>query len=667
MSQPLRVLFVEDSEDDVSLFVHELTRGGFEPRVERVQTARAFRESLMNDEWDVVVSDYSMPGFNGLQALKIQTELAPEIPFILMSGTVGEAIAIDSIKAGASDYLMKDNLIRFVPAVNRALREAAERRVHRRAVVSLRESQAMLSLIYNSTSDYLILFSVLPDDSYRIASVNQTFLDFARGMLASNASPAIVGRRMEEVAESIFHCKPETTDLLREKCSLAKREKRPLAFETVFELPGRRMFVELTLIPVSSQEAGGEHLLWSCRDISGRKAAEERQRLLESQLQQAKKLEALGQLAGGIAHDFNNLLTGILGYGELVKSAVASNGTLQGQVDQILHAAYRAKDLVRQILAFSRREAASREPVYLEPIIREALDLIRASAPGTIRIETSFAPSLPPILGNASQLHQVLINLCTNAVQAMEEGGLLSVSAETSHVDAAFARNHPPLREGDHVRLSIGDTGPGIASTAMEHLFEPFFTTKLPGAGTGLGLAVVHGIVLGHEGTITVYSRPGEGSRFQVYLPSSDVLPDSATSITRKFPVGHNERILLVDDEVGIVTLAFTVLQRIGYHPVSFTNAMDALKAFSEDPSSYAAVITDLTMPKLNGVDLAKAIHDLRPEIPIILTSGYSGAIDEGRIARSGFCEVVGKPFAMRTLAEALHRALQGKGNTSAG
>jgi CheY-like chemotaxis protein len=266
---------------------------------------------------------------------------------------------------------------------------------------------------------------------------------------------------------------------------------------------------------------------------------------------------------------------------------------------------------------------------------------------------------MPPVLGDPTQLHQVLINLCTNAVQAMGEHGKLSVSLETVAVDTGFARNHPPLREGEFIRLSVSDTGAGIASSAMEHLFEPFFTTKPPGAGTGLGLAVVHGIVRSHEGTISVYSRASEGTTFQVYFPVSGVLPDSRPPASADVPRGNGEQVLFVDDEAGIVALATTCLEQLGYRPVSFLHADEALENFAADPHAFAAVITDLTMPKMTGAELARSIHELRPDIPIILTSGYSGAIDEERAARSGFTEILGKPFAFRTLAESLHRALE--------
>ncbi|MCE9534276.1 MAG: response regulator [Planctomycetes bacterium] len=457
MSTPLRILFVEDSEDDVALLLRELRKGGFQPFSARVDSPQGFRQALQDEEWDIVISDYSMPVFNGLQALAIHVEHTPDVPFILISGTVGEDVAVESIKAGANDYLMKSNLIRFVPAVHRAMSESAERHKHRRALVSLRESQSMLSLIYNSTSDKLALFSVLPDDSYRIASANQTLLDFAKQALGTSGYPTLVGKRLEEMAESIFRCTPEAVASLRKKCDKAMRDRRPVSLETTFVMPDRRLHVELNLVPVSGNEANGENLLWACRDISARKEAEERQRSLESQLQQSRKLEALGQLAGGIAHDFNNLLTGILGYGELIQDSQDTHSPVHGQVDQILTAANRAKDLIRQILTFSRREVPDRKPVYLDPIVREALNLVKSTAPAGITFESFLAADLPPILGESTQLHQVLINLCTNAVQAMGERGKLSLSVETVHVDAAFARNHPPLREGEFIRLSVSD------------------------------------------------------------------------------------------------------------------------------------------------------------------------------------------------------------------
>jgi signal transduction histidine kinase/FixJ family two-component response regulator len=658
MSGSLRVLFVYNREDRLLPVVKELRNGGFTPSYQRVNTESGFRTALRDDKWDIVIAHDSVPQLGAAQALAIHEHLGAGAPFILVSESANTETAVESIKAGASDFLMEGNLLRLVPAVQRALLEAAARRANRCASAAQNESEAMLGLIYNSTLEKLVLFAALPDSQYRVASANRAFVEFARQTLGFSDAPDLSGKRLEEIAESIFRCSSSAAKSLRERCDAAFRNGQPMTFDMVFLLPTRKLHAELTLVPVASRDAFSPHLLFACRDITARKDTEDRQRMLEVQLQKSRRLEALGQLAGGIAHDFNNLLTGILGHGELIKADLDANSTAHGHVSHIVGATLRARDLIRQILAFSRREAPDRKPVYVEPIVREALNLIRVTTPFGIAIETSLKPNLPAVLGDASQLHQVLVNLCTNAVQAMGEHGKMTINLEDVEVEAGFADEHPPLDAGAHILLTVSDTGAGISEEAMEHLFEPFFSTKPIGAGSGLGLAVVHGIVRNHQGAIDVSSRPDEGTTFQVYLPVSGVLPDSRASTFFNVPRGSGEMILYVDDEVGIVNLASAVLAQIGYQPRSFTCTTEALAAFQERPHDFAAVITDLTMPSMTGTELRKQIHAIRPEIPVILTSGYSAAIDEGRAARSGFVEILAKPFPMRTLAETLHRVL---------
>ncbi len=664
MSTPLRILFVVDSTDEFALLDQLIRRAGHIPTVKRVDCPETLKNSLRNEEWDVVVSQFTLALFQRLEPLTIVQSIEPDLPFILIARNEDEDQIADIISDGVSDYVMMGNLVRFVPALLNAIHVAEERSKHRRGIVSLRESQSMLSLVYNNVTDRLVLFALLPDGSYRVVSVNRTALEFARKILGMPSYPNLAGKRMEELVETVLNFTPAEVMDLRERCNLAIRSGETHTFETSFHVGGRHLHIELSLIPVKSNESGTQHLLWVCRDITSRKEAEDRQRSLEVQLQQSRKLEALGQLAGGIAHDFNNLLTSILGYGELVKSATSGLVDVRNEVEGILSAANRAKDLVRQILSFSRSETPIRKRVHLEPMVRETLNLMKSSAPAGIAFECYIMPDLPAIMGDEKQLQQVLLNIATNAIQAMGERGRLSLSLEAVHVDKEFARNHPPLTAGEFIRLSVSDTGSGMTVNAMDHLFEPFFTTKPVGMGTGLGLAVVHGIVRAHQGTISVYSREGEGTTFQIYFPVGT--SSTPTNQNADIPRGHGEQILFVDDEIGIMNLATTVLEQIGYKPVSLNSSIEALRVFQAEPDRFAAVITDLTMPGMTGTELAKQIHEIRPGIPIILTSGYSGAIDEGRASRSGFVKILGKPFPMRLLAETLENVLAEYNNSLA-
>jgi CheY-like chemotaxis protein len=312
---------------------------------------------------------------------------------------------------------------------------------------------------------------------------------------------------------------------------------------------------------------------------------------------------------------------------------------------------------------FSRRQPAERRPVRLVDVVLEAVQLVRGAAPPAVEVTVEVADEVPYLLGDPTQLHQVVMNLCTNAVQAMgDAGGTLAVSVAAVPVGAEFARRHPPLRAGDCVRLTIADTGPGMPQVVMDRLFEPFFTTKAPGVGTGLGLSVVHGVVQNHEGAIVVESRPGAGTTFEVYLPAvgapSRPGEDSVTEKTTAPAAGR--RVLFVDDEASIARLAQVMLKSLGHTATTFGRPVEGLSALKTDPTAFDLVITDLTMPGMTGVDLAKRIREVRADIPIILSSGFADEVPEETLKALGIVEVLPKPFQMQALGAAIARATSG-------
>ncbi|MBO0698141.1 MAG: response regulator, partial [Zavarzinella sp.] len=403
------------------------------------------------------------------------------------------------------------------------------------------------------------------------------------------------------------------------------------------------------------------HVLAAVRDITARKRADAARREFEARLAQSRKMEALGQLAGGVAHDFNNILTGILGFADVIRQSAADPAAASFG-GEIVQAANRARDLIRQILMFSRRQPTERRPVRLAEVAREAVQLVRRSAPGTVRVVTRLPEETPYILGDPTQLHQVVMNLCTNAVHAMAEaGGRLEVAVEAVTVGPEFARRRPPLREGECVRLAVTDTGPGMPQAVLDHLFEPFFTTKAPGAGTGLGLSVVHGVVQNHDGAIVVETRPGDGTTFEVYLPAVGA-PSRAgeATVTEKPSPTAARRILFVDDEASIARLAQVMLKSLGHAVTTAASAADGLAALKADPAAFDLLITDLTMPGMSGVDLAREARDVRPDLPIILSSGYADEVPEATLRSLGIIEVLPKPFQMQALGAAIARATGG-------
>jgi len=388
----------------------------------------------------------------------------------------------------------------------------------------------------------------------------------------------------------------------------------------------------------------------------------EQERTKEQRSQQAQKMESIGTLAGGIAHDFNNVLAAILGYSELAAADLPSDHQAQSHLGQVLKAAGRAKESVKQILAFSRQQEPDRKLISIGPILDEALDLLRASLPSTVEIVTEIAPELPPLLGDAMRVHQVMMNLGTNAMHAMSErGGILEVKLLALNIDADAVQTHVDLHEGRYLQLTVSDNGVGMSPQAMKRIFEPFFTTKGPGEGTGLGLATVYGIVKDHDGAISVSSRPGEGTTFNIYFPVHEgVAPESAIQSSES-PPGRGQHVLFVDDEAPLVLLGKERLERLGYKVTTHTNSVEALKAFHACPSRFDLVITDYIMPDMNGADLAIDMLKVRPGIPVIMLTGYSSTINPEKTTAIGIRELLIKPTTADTIGQAVHRALTKK------
>ncbi len=390
--------------------------------------------------------------------------------------------------------------------------------------------------------------------------------------------------------------------------------------------------------------------IWLFRDITAH-------RKLEAQFLQAQKMESIGQLAGGIAHDFNNILSAIVGYIYLAHAAAADRPDILAYLEHISKASDRATGLVAQILTFSRQSKTEREPLQLNPIILEALKLLRASVPATINIQANLVET-PTVLANATSIHQVIMNLGTNAWHAMhDQPGTLKIELQVLEADEAFvATQH--FQPGRYVQLSVSDTGCGMDRATVKRIFDPFFTTKPVGEGTGLGLAVVHGIMKSHDGGISVYSEPGKGTVFHLYFPvmkTQAVVPEKAVS---PIPLGQGEHILLVDDEESLTSLGKKMLEGLGYNVTMKTSAIEALAAVREKPDAFNLVITDLSMPAMDGLNLGVEMLQIRPGLPIILMTGYSGSLNVEKVRALGFRELLEKPSTVRTMAETVHRTL---------
>jgi len=405
-------------------------------------------------------------------------------------------------------------------------------------------------------------------------------------------------------------------------------------------------------------EPGIRAVVMNLREITERKLAEAERARLEQRLRQAEKMEAVGRLAGGIAHDFNNILGGILGYAEMLVESTAEGSPQRRYAQNVLTAATRASALVEQILSYSRSQRGKRVPVELDRIVAESLELVRGSLLAGIRLETRLPGAPLFVVGDPTQLHQIMMNLCTNAIHAMGDHGTLRVTLEAVDVDAERAFPHTTLHAGRYARLMVEDTGSGMDPATIARLFEPFFTTKEVGKGTGLGLSLVYGIVTDSAGAIDVTSTVGRGSCFAIYLPRVDapatVDDESQAPLVR----GHGERVLVVDDEVALMAVTSEVLKRLGYEPTAFPDGAAALAEFEAWPDRFDAVITDEVMPGLTGTELASSLRRRRVDLPILLVSGYIGPMMSERAVAAGVDVILKKPVQSRELAAALARVL---------
>jgi PAS domain S-box-containing protein len=405
-------------------------------------------------------------------------------------------------------------------------------------------------------------------------------------------------------------------------------------------------------------EGRPQRFVGSSIDVTARKTAEAEQERLELRLRKSQKMEAIGTLAGGIAHDFNNILGAILGYGELAQKSAAEGSVVRRYIDNVMHAGDRAKALVERILAFSRSGIGERAPINVQATIEETLELLVASLPARVQLRRRLEGGDAAVLGDATQLHQLAMNLCTNAIQAMPAGGVLEVSLDRADVRERRALSHGELAAGPYARLTVRDTGTGIKPDVLDRMFDPFFTTKSVGEGTGLGLSLVHGIVGDIGGAIDVASVPEHGTTFTIWMPVAGSAPRPDTADAGDLPRGNGEVVLIVDDEHALVSLAEERLAELGYEPVGFHSSTVALQAIRADPDRFDLVLTDEMMPELSGSDLAREILRLRPELPIVLMSGIADARFAERARSAGVREVLRKPLRMHDIAQCISRIL---------
>ncbi|MCP4658193.1 MAG: response regulator [bacterium] len=639
MSTPLRILILEDEPNDAELQAATLEQFGYACEWRRIETRAEFSAGLAASDHDVVLVDYNLPGFDGLTALELFRERGLDIPIILVSGTLGEEQAIETLKAGATDYVLKNRLSRLGPVVERALRETEERRHAKRAEKALAEKTLHLDNILRSSTEYAI---VTTDLDFRI-----TYYNPRAEVLFGHPAEEVVGRTVPEI-HSLEGVEPERFH--RAVDNVRRRGEQRYTVNRVTDKGSQYLEARVSGV----YDPGGRLVGYAlfAHDVTHRTQ-------LESQLRQAQKMEAIGTLAGGIAHDFNNLLQMIIGCSELARSTILKGSEADRALADLETSWARAAALVARILAFSRQSEDERRPMQVQPVLEEALKMLRQTIPVTIAIRRHVATDCGGVPADPTQVHQIVMNLCTNAYQAMGERGTLEVDLREVHLDADLAAGYADLEPGRYARLTVSDTGCGMDEATIERIFEPYFTTKGVGEGTGLGLAVTHEIVRSHHGAVAVASTPGEGSTFAVLLPIC-AEEQSADEAVHEAPdaLAGSERVLLVDDEAAVVDVGRALLERLGYEIVPFTSSTVALEVFRQDPAGFDVVVTDRTMPDLTGVQLAEELIRIRPDIPIILCTGFSETSHEEQAREVGIREFLMKPVVAGDLARVIRRVV---------
>ena len=631
----IRIMILADKLPDADLIVRELHKNDLAPEIRVVRDRPEYIASLEEFAPDLILADCSLPQFSAAEAVQIRNQHAAEIPFIVISESTEEEQAVACMKLGAIDYLLKDRLARLAPAVNLALEKKRLLDDSRRTIQKLQASENK----YRSIIDNIGLGVAFISPQMKVLETNPQMRRWFPNAHSFE----------QPLCYKVF-CDPPGNDLCND-CPTRATLKDGRVHELIHttRVAGNERKFRIVTSPIRDAQGWVSAAVEIMEDIT------ERQRL-EMQSRQAQKMEALGTLAGGIAHDFNNILSAIMGFSELCLDEVEPGAALEENLREVLHASRRARDLVRQILVFSRQGETDRKPIQSGLVIKEALKLLRSILPSTIEIEIQV-DSRSLVLGDPTQIHQIIMNLGANAADAMEaNGGVLVVSLKDIHMDdpAVWGVRLPP---GTYQHLTVADTGDGIPPEHLDAIFEPYFSTKPEGKGTGLGLSVVHGIVHGLEGGIRVNSALEKGTMFDIFLPVMEFqAPEQRQE--DKFLAGGLEKVLFVDDEPQIAGMAKRHLERLGYGVEIRTDSREALELFKKRHAEFDLVITDVTMPYMSGDRLAGELLKIEPRLPIILCTGYSTRVSEERIARLGIKAVAMKPLVRDELARLMRKVL---------
>jgi two-component system, cell cycle sensor histidine kinase and response regulator CckA len=639
MDANLHVLIVEDSEDDMLLLLRELRRGGYIVDYLRVETPIAMQAALDQQTWDIVIADYTLPGFSAPEALKLlqqQTDRRCDLPFIIVSGTIGEETAVAAMRAGAHDYLLKGNLARLVPAVERELREAEDRQKRHIAEQALRESEERFRQLSENMTESVFWMADpnAPQMIYVSPAYARIWGGTCQGLYDDFGEwfAPIVADDRQRVEANFF---------AQALCGQYDEEYR------ISRPDGTTRWIRDRGFPMQNATGVPYRVVGVAEDITDRK-------LTEAALRRTERLDSLGTLASGIAHDLNNVLTPIMGIVELLPLKIVNIDESTEELLEILHdSTHRGADLVKQILSFTRGIEGKPTSTQVTHLLAEIRKVIKQAFPKNIELVTNFAPDLWLIAADATLLHQVFMNLCVNARDAMANGGRLTIDAENLMIDENYARMHVDAQVGPYVVVTIADTGMGIPPAVIDHIFDPFFTTKAIGKGTGLGLATVMGIVKSHHGFINVYSEIEKGSRFKIYLPATHTA-DAAAAANAAPRSGQNELILIVDDEVAIQEVAKATLEAYNYRVLTANDGIEAIALYAQHKHHISVVLLDLMMPSLDSITIIRTLHKLNPAVQIVAMSGLATNEAVKTTMQEPVQAFLAKPFAAPELLNLL-------------
>ena len=640
MKTPLHILHLEDDPNDAAIIQSTLTAGGVACAIIRVENRRDFLAALEGGGFDLVLSDFSLPTFDGLAAVEILRVSWPDLPVILVSGTLGEERAIDALKNGVTDYVMKARLTRLVPAVLRAMQEVEQRGAIRRIEVALRESEQRLRIIFNEST---IGIALVGTDGCPV--------------LTNAAFQKMLGYTDEELRRMPFtavtHPEDCAKDLeLYQQVLLGAREGYQLE-KRYLRKDGRLVWARLSVSVVRESSGHVKFAIAMVEDVTER-------RNLETQIIEAQKMEVIGQLAGGVAHDFNNILAVIIGYSDLIMAELEPDGSVGKYVEEIRHASDRAVGLTRQLLVFSRKQTVQPVVLDLNEVVQDMEKMLRRLIDENIALTIVPGKDTGRVKADPGYIGQVLMNLVVNARDAMPNGGKLTITTGNVTLDEAHTNQHPGAIPGEYVLLSVTDTGMGMTEEVKAHLFEAFFTTKVAGKGTGLGLATCQTIIQQCVGHISVASELGKGATFKIYFPRVDQPLASDTRLFQAGPVPRGtETLLVVEDDPSVRHLARGVLEAQGYTVLSASNGQDGLHVAQQHQGPpIQLVVTDVIMPLMSGKVMAEWLKTTYPGLKILFTSGYTDdAISHHGVLEAG-TQFLGKPYTPATLARKVRAML---------